>query len=76
MSRADVRDGRVHFEFHYLVGQPGGVEHLVEPHVVSLFRDEDYLDAFRAAGLDVEHDPEGLMGRGLFFGVRPSEAVA
>jgi SAM-dependent methyltransferase len=70
MARADVRDGRALFEFHYLVGQPGGVEYLIEPHVVSLFRHEDYLEAFRDAGLDVEHDPEGLMGRGLYFGTR------
>jgi ubiquinone/menaquinone biosynthesis C-methylase UbiE len=70
MARADVRDGRALFEFHYLVGQPGEVEYLVEQHVVSLFRHEDYLEAFRDAGLDVEHDSEGLMGRGLYFGAR------
>ena len=73
MTRADVRDGRAVFEFHYLVGQPGGVEHLVEPHAVSLFRDEDYFEAFSASRVDVQHDPDGLMGRGLFFGVKPLE---
>jgi hypothetical protein len=37
---------------------------------LSLFRHEDHLDAFQGAGLDVEHEPEGLMGRGLFLGTR------
>ena len=71
MARADVRDGRALFEFHYLVGHPEGIEHVVEPHVVSLFRDEDYVEAFGMVGMDVDHDPDGLMGRGLYLGVRP-----
>src|SRR5207249_12252833 len=71
MSRAEVRDGRALFEFHYLVGQPERIEHIVEPHEVSLFRDEDYLEAFGLVGMDLDHDPEGLMGRGLYLGVRP-----
>ena len=70
MGRTEVRDGRVLLEFHYLVGESGQVEHLVEPHEMSLFRDEDFLEAFGEAGLEAEHDPEGLMGRGLFFGTR------
>ena len=71
MSRADVRDGRAQFEFHYLVGLPEGIEHRVEPHELSLFQPSDYTTAFHDAGLRVEHDPEGLMGRGLFIGTRP-----
>ncbi|MDR7486899.1 MAG: hypothetical protein QN187_16420 [Armatimonadota bacterium] len=59
-------------EFHDLVATPGGVESFVERHAVGLFSDEDYLDAFRAAGLDVTYDPEGPSGRGLFIGVRPA----
>lgn len=69
MSWGEVRDGRAHVEFHYMVGHPEGIEHFSELHEISLFRRTDYLKAFREAGLEVEHDERGLMGRGLFLGV-------
>jgi SAM-dependent methyltransferase len=57
--------------FHYLVATSEGVEHATEEHVVGMFPHEAYVGAFRAAGLSVEHDPEGLMGRGLYVGSKP-----
>jgi SAM-dependent methyltransferase len=70
MNRAD-RDGDVSvIDFHYLVGTPKQVEHFTEHHELGLFTDEQYRDAFAAAGLAVEHDPEGLMGRGLYLGTQ------
>lgn len=66
------RDGNVSsVQFHYLVATPVGVEHFTEPHDLGLFTVEQYLGAFRAAGLEVEHDAEGPMGRGLYLGVAP-----
>jgi SAM-dependent methyltransferase len=63
-------DGRTSsIEFHYLVGTPHGLEYFTEPHQLGLFTHEEYLAAFRAVGLAVEHDAEGLMGRGLYVGV-------
>jgi SAM-dependent methyltransferase len=57
---------------HHLVGRRGkGVEHFVEDADVAMYTVDEYLDAFRAAGLDVTHDPEGLIGRGLFIGTKP-----
>jgi SAM-dependent methyltransferase len=56
-------------DFHYLVGTPEGVEHFAELHELGLFTVEQQLAAFRAAGLDAEHDPEGPMGRGLYIAV-------
>jgi SAM-dependent methyltransferase len=55
-------------DFHYLVGRPGTVEYFTETHSVGLFTNDEYRDAFVAAGLSVEHDPDGLMGRGLWIG--------
>ncbi len=63
------REGRHSIlNFHYLVGTPAGVEHAEERHVTTLFTHDEYLAAFSKAGLDVVHDPEGLMGRGLYLG--------
>ena len=57
---------------HHLVGRPEAVEHFVERIELALYTHEEYLEAFRAAGLQAEHDAEGLMGRGLYLGTRAS----
>jgi hypothetical protein len=41
----------------------------MEPHVMDLWTIEEYSSAMQSAGLAVEHDPVGLIGRGLFIGV-------
>jgi ubiquinone/menaquinone biosynthesis C-methylase UbiE len=56
-------------EFQYLIGTPRGIEHSVEIHELGLFTHKEYLDAFKAAKLNVVHDPVGLDGRGLYIGV-------
>ncbi len=66
-----VRDGISAFEYHYLVGRPGKVEHFVERAEMELFTHEEYLNAFRDAGLETIYDTEGLTGRGLYLGVKP-----
>lgn len=43
----------------------------IEPHRLALRTDAEYRDAFVQAGLDVEHDPKGLIGRGLYLGRKP-----
>jgi SAM-dependent methyltransferase len=81
------RDGDIsHFDFYWTVGRgptldgrtdgtpPSGhgpVEQWIEPHRLALWSDAQYRDAFVRAGLDVEHDAHGLIGRGLYTGVDP-----
>ena len=63
------REGNLSFfVLHYLVGTPEGVEYFTERHELGLFTKEEYLEAFRAAGLNVTYDEDGLMGRGLYIG--------
>jgi len=64
------REGNVSIvEFEYLVGTPDGIERFSERHELGLFTVEQYLEAFRAAGLEANHDPDGPMGRGLYVAV-------
>jgi SAM-dependent methyltransferase len=58
--------------FHYLVGTGDGIEHFTEDHEVGMFTHQQYVEAFRAAGVEPEHESEGPMGRGLYVGVRPA----
>jgi len=58
-------------DYHYLVATPDGVEYFTEEHKAGLFLPADYLEAFRSSGLEVIHDAEGLIGRGLYIGKRP-----
>ena len=57
-------------EFQYLIGTSKGIEHSIEIHELGLFTHKEYLDAFKAAGLKVTHNSEGLDGRGLYIGNR------
>ena len=71
MNVSGRRDNIALLDFHYLVATPDGVEHFTEHHELGLFTDEEYRRAFALAGLDLAYDAEGLIGRGLYIGVRP-----
>ena len=71
IARATVagREGDVSIlEFDYLVATPEGTRHFTERHEAALFTDDQYRQAFERAGLSVELDEEGLIGRGLYLG--------
>lgn len=75
INSVEVEGNRSIVELHYLVGRPDDVRHFTELHELTLFEDEEMLEAFRAAGLEVEHDQDGgPMGRGLYLGVAPASA--
>ena len=63
------REGRLAImDFTYLVATTRGLEQFSERHEMALFTDNEYREAFTAAGLAVEHDEDGLLGRGLYVG--------
>ena len=63
--------GRSVFDLHHLVGTPEGTEHIVEHHELGLYTVEEMVEAFRAAELEADYDPEGLTSRGLYVGRKP-----
>jgi len=71
MSLSRQRGKLSFIDFEYLIGTSQRIEHYSEFHELGLFTDEEYLDAFRRAKLNVTHDPEGLDGRGLYIGTKP-----
>jgi ubiquinone/menaquinone biosynthesis C-methylase UbiE len=73
MSHGRIK-GRISLlKFEYLVGTPQGLEHLTEHHEFGLFSQDEYLDAFKKAGLETTNDPRGVDGRGMYIGVRSGE---
>lgn len=72
MHVSDRRGDRGYFRNHFLVGRPDGIEHFTEDQELGLFRPEDYAQAFGAAGMAFEHDPEGPSGLGLYIGHMPA----
>jgi ubiquinone/menaquinone biosynthesis C-methylase UbiE len=53
---------------HYLKATPNGIEHYSEKIELGLFSRDEMTWAFDFAGMAVQYDAEGLMGRGLYVG--------
>jgi SAM-dependent methyltransferase len=66
-SRTEIDGTLSRLLFEYEIDDHGEVRRVSEVHELGLFTTEEMLQAFAAAGLRVEHDPEGLIGRGLFI---------
>jgi ubiquinone/menaquinone biosynthesis C-methylase UbiE len=71
MSHSSQRGKVSIIEFQYLFGTSKGIKRDTEILELGLFTKQEYLDAFRSAGLNVIHDLKGLDGRGLYIGLKP-----
>ena len=71
ISMSGLRGTTSLLDFHYLVATPHGVESATEHLELELFTQDETIAAFERAGLDVSYDEQGLIGRGLYVGVRP-----
>lgn len=69
MSAGDRSGDHVTLRFHHMVLTAAGVDYFSEDHPTTLFSADQYREAFEAAGLRTTHDPEGFIGRGMWFGV-------
>jgi SAM-dependent methyltransferase len=68
MTVSGLRGERVSTtDMHYLVGTPAGIEEFTSWHELYLFTEDEMRAAFEGAGLSAEHDPDGLIGRGLWI---------
>lgn len=59
-------------EMHYVMGTQDRTWSFSEAHRMGLWTTDQQLDVYRAAGLSVEHEDRGLIGRGLIVGVKGS----
>lgn len=67
-TEIDGRLSRLHFD--YDVTESGRSYQTSEVHELGLFTADEMRAAFGDNGLTVEHDPEGLIGRGLYIARR------
>lgn len=72
MARVGRRGKVSLLEFNYLIGTSKRIQHISEYHEFGLFTHEEYMDVFQKAKLNVTHELEGVLGRGLYIGTRPS----
>lgn len=70
MTIAERHGNVVDLHMHHMVGRSDKVEYFVEHHQEAMHTVEDYTEAFQKAGLTITYDAEGLIGRGLFIGVK------
>ena len=69
MVSEPVERGRLVLE--YLIGNSNGISKVTETHEMGWFTHDEYLNAFKKAGLQIEHLAEGLTGRGIYIGIKP-----
>lgn len=70
MHVTEVQGRLLVMAMHHLVATPAEVRHFVERLELFLFVAAEYREALQQAGLSVEFDPEGLIGRGLYLATR------
>jgi len=59
-------------ELHHLVASDSSVDQLVDRHELILFTDQEYRDAFVAAGLQVETAESPMADRDRYVGTSPT----
>jgi hypothetical protein len=71
MTVAERHGKIVDLHMRYMVGRAGHIEEFVEHHQEALHTVDEYMSAFKMAGLDAAYDEDGLIGRGLYTATKP-----
>ena len=71
ICRSSRRGELAAMDFDYVVADGGGNRHFTERHELRLFRRQQYLEVFAAAGLEPTVHDYGLWGHGLILGLAP-----
>lgn len=71
IDKSTVRDHISTLDFQYLVATPQGTKYFREREEFGLFKHSEYMNAFRLTGLKVNYYDKGLIGRGLYVGIKP-----
>jgi SAM-dependent methyltransferase len=67
VSRVELEGRLSRLYFDYEITDRSGTHRAHEVHELGLFTEAELLETFRKAGLEADHDPEGLTGRGLYL---------
>jgi ubiquinone/menaquinone biosynthesis C-methylase UbiE len=72
MTISKVNGNEIHFPMYHMVQDADQVVTFVEDHRLYLYTVEEMCGAFESAELSVQHDFDGLMGRGLYIATKPT----
>lgn len=67
MIRTTIEGSLSRLECQYLIGNATGIRHASEVHELGLFTVQELTQALQEEGFQVQHDPVGLSGRGLYI---------
>jgi SAM-dependent methyltransferase len=70
IDRSFARGRTSILDFHYLIATPRTTQSFREIEEFGLFTHSEYLASFRSARLDVVYYDRGLIGRGLYVGIK------
>ena len=70
-ARTEVAGHTSRFVFDYDITRDGATRHVSEVHELGLYTVDEMRGTFERNGLMVEHDPKGLIGRGLYVARAP-----
>ena len=67
MNLSETKNNCSYMKFHYLIANKKGVDHFTEEHELGIFTQDEMLQSFKSADLNVYFDSTGLSGRGTYI---------